>query len=406
MFKMQSNNSSRLYCVHNVPSNVDCSMCRTNEIDYDNRPLYVPSPKLSKAVDNSQFNLPDAFDVPNKQNLNNRTTNAEKLAQIKPNQGTIRVPRTSIMAQSNLSGPNMEPDRTFPGNFQNRAHRFTRSFGWKTKPEESPLAQMQPLPKLVKKPGLLEICLKSTSLDKFKFFFYKDLFQIFAGQPINFVSAVQEIQLTIVGNGPEQVKMKIISTSVGHRALCVRMIYSTFLILQSFIRRKLLILNFCCPSTLNYSTIRFNRLNVKRRRFQKFHQAQKRQVKKLLSQKIISYLISQSPMKAGIRLRQSSMKRAHIRLISRTEAKTCEKGNRQDPVERLRTKAREENQEEDIDDRRIVRKENPMCRRRVQKRNQDVHEINQEQNVNVLFKMSPLVSMTETIDYRVLCQIL
>lgn len=53
------------------------------------------------------------------------------------------------------------PTKSFPGDFQKHAHRFTRSFSWKTKPEESSFAHMQPLPKLIKRPGYTEICCKS-----------------------------------------------------------------------------------------------------------------------------------------------------------------------------------------------------------------------------------------------------
>lgn len=56
--------------------------------------------------------------------------------------------------------------KPFPGDFQKHAHRFTRSFSWKTKPEESSFAHMQPLPKLIKRPGYTEICCKSLIKEK------------------------------------------------------------------------------------------------------------------------------------------------------------------------------------------------------------------------------------------------
>ena len=58
------------------------------------------------------------------------------------------------------------PTKPFPGDFQKHAHRFTRSFSWKTKPEESSFAHMQPLPKLIKRPGYTEICCKSSIQDE------------------------------------------------------------------------------------------------------------------------------------------------------------------------------------------------------------------------------------------------
>ena len=82
---------------------------------------------------------------------------------IQTKNGLVRVPRSTLM----MDQPPMEEStaahatKNFPGDFKNHAHRFTRSFSWKTKPEQPSFARMEPLPKLIKRPGYTEICCKS-----------------------------------------------------------------------------------------------------------------------------------------------------------------------------------------------------------------------------------------------------
>lgn len=102
---IKTDGQSRLFCIHSIPTDLHCSDCEKLDGNSRNRFLNVSQPKSINNVD-------------------------------------------KIKA-------------TFPGDFKSHAHRFTRSFSWKTKGEESPFAQMQPLPKLIKKPGYVEICLKS-----------------------------------------------------------------------------------------------------------------------------------------------------------------------------------------------------------------------------------------------------
>lgn len=178
---LQADAQTRLYCAHYIPSDVECPECRSKEKDYANRPLYaplyVPLPKLPTALDDAQLKLPSHFYVPQNEPLgSSKTTNnvlSDDYIEIHTNKGTVRVPRSALVHRSGLTGantnnypsagesPNCNAPPNFPGHFENRAHRFTRSFSWKTKPAESPFAQMQPLPKLIKKPGYLEICFKS-----------------------------------------------------------------------------------------------------------------------------------------------------------------------------------------------------------------------------------------------------
>ncbi|CAF4282262.1 unnamed protein product, partial [Adineta steineri] len=93
--------------------------------------------------------------------------------EIKTKNDIIRVPQSTLVRRSHLNESNTynkqfltknsarNSQEIFPGDFQNHAHRFTRSFSWKTKPEELPYAQMQPLPKLIKRPGYVEMCCKN-----------------------------------------------------------------------------------------------------------------------------------------------------------------------------------------------------------------------------------------------------
>jgi hypothetical protein len=180
---------SRLYCYHYVPSNIDCSECRQVEVDYNNRPLYaplyVPLPNLPTVLDNSQLQLPTTFYVPlaEKADGQKRSDGSSKVSmrddciEIDTNKGTVRVPRSTLIYRSRLNAsrvnassfpmgvPICDSPDSFSGDFQKHAHRFTRSFSWKTKPEEPPFAHMQPLPKLIKRPGYVEICCKSRMID-------------------------------------------------------------------------------------------------------------------------------------------------------------------------------------------------------------------------------------------------
>ena len=150
---------SRLFCVHHIPSDIDCVECQKSEKDYPNRSLYAPLSKLSKALNQSQLKLPETFYVPMN---SSKVSTQENCVNIETNQGLLRVPRSALISRSKIDGSNTGNSQgTFPGAFQKQAHRFTRSFSWKTKPEESPFIHMQPLPKLVKKPGYAEICFKS-----------------------------------------------------------------------------------------------------------------------------------------------------------------------------------------------------------------------------------------------------
>ena len=182
---LKSRDQSRLYCAHYIPSNIDCPDCHSIEKDYANRPLYAPLyislRNLPNALDNSQIILPNAFYVPFNEELNNRKTknkcsyylSSDDCIEINTKNGIVRIPRSTLIHQSRLNEPvlnnnqsltkssNCNSEQIFPGDFQNHAHRFTRSFSWKTKPEEPPFAQMQPLPKLIKRPGYVEICCKS-----------------------------------------------------------------------------------------------------------------------------------------------------------------------------------------------------------------------------------------------------
>jgi hypothetical protein len=156
---------SRLYCAHYVPSNIDCPNCHSIEKDYRNRPLYaplyVPLANLPNALDNLQLKLPNTFYVPLNARSNNQTKSNDishdGYVEIKTKNGIVRVPRSTLVHQSSTCNA----QQTFPGDFDKHAHRFTRSFSWKTKPEELSFAQMQPLPKLIKRPGYLEMCCKS-----------------------------------------------------------------------------------------------------------------------------------------------------------------------------------------------------------------------------------------------------
>ncbi|CAF3576137.1 unnamed protein product [Adineta steineri] len=173
---LKTDAQSRLYCVHYVPSNIDCSDCHSTEKDYLNRPLYaplyIPLPNLPTVLDNSQLKLPSNFYVPfNNQKRNDALSN--DCIEIKTKNDIIRVPQSTLVHRSHLNESNTynkqfltknsacNSQEIFPGDFQNHAHRFTRSFSWKTKPEELPYAQMQPLPKLIKRPGYVEMCCKN-----------------------------------------------------------------------------------------------------------------------------------------------------------------------------------------------------------------------------------------------------
>ncbi|CAF2510278.1 unnamed protein product [Rotaria sp. Silwood2] len=182
---LQTDTQTRLYCVHYIPANIDCSDCRSTEKDYKNRPLYaplyVPLPKLPTVLDNSQLKLPNAFYVPFNENPNNQKPKnnssnyllSDDCVEINTKNGIVRVPRSTFVQYSSLNESNKSNNQLstknstcnsqqiFPGDFQKHAHRFTRSFSWKTKPEEPPFAQMQPLPKLIKRPGYVEICCKN-----------------------------------------------------------------------------------------------------------------------------------------------------------------------------------------------------------------------------------------------------
>lgn len=162
---IKTDGQSRLYCAHYVPANIDCSNCHSIEKDYKNRPLYmplyVPLHNLPNVLDNSQLKLPNTFYVPTNARSNNQTNLNElphgDYVEIKTKNGAVRVPRSTLVHRSTTCNA----QSSFPGDFDKHAHRFTRSFSWKTKPEESSFAQMQPLPKLIKRPGYLEICCKS-----------------------------------------------------------------------------------------------------------------------------------------------------------------------------------------------------------------------------------------------------
>ncbi|CAF0896298.1 unnamed protein product [Rotaria sordida] len=182
---LQTDTQSRLYCVHYVPANIDCSDCHSTEKDYKNRPLYaplyVPLPNLPTVLDNSQLKLPNAFYVPFNENPNNQKSKnnssnyvlLDDCVEINTKNGIVRVPRSTLVQRSCLNESNKHNNQLstkksicnlqqiFPGDFQKHAHRFTRSFSWKTKPEEPPFTQMQPLPKLIKRPGYIEICCKN-----------------------------------------------------------------------------------------------------------------------------------------------------------------------------------------------------------------------------------------------------
>ena len=178
---LKADGHSRLFCAHYVSSDVECPECRSKEKDYANRPLYaplyVPLPKLSTALDEAQLKLPSTFYAPQNETFSSpKTSNVpfngcvpNDCLEIQTNKGTVRVPRSALVHRSQLAGSigescNAAPN--FPGPFENRAHRFTRSFSWKTKPEESPFTRMKPLPKLIKKPGYLAICFKSQSSNR------------------------------------------------------------------------------------------------------------------------------------------------------------------------------------------------------------------------------------------------
>jgi hypothetical protein len=178
---LKADTQSRLYCVHYVPSTTDCPDCHSTEKDYLNRPLYaplyVPLPNLPTVLDNSQLKLSSTFYVPFNEKANNQKSPnyflSDNCVEIKTKNGIVRVPQSTLVHRSHLNespihnnqfstrNSSCNLSQTFPGDFQNRAHRFTRSFSWKTKPEEPPYAQMQPLPKLIKRPGYVEICCKS-----------------------------------------------------------------------------------------------------------------------------------------------------------------------------------------------------------------------------------------------------
>jgi hypothetical protein len=177
---LKTENASRSYCIHYTPSNIDCPLCRSTEKDYANRPLYaplyVPLTQLSKVLDESQLKLPHSFYVPFGEKHNQTMSNgpsSEGPIDIATTGGTVRVPRSALIQASGLTGSSTplaqsgrdsgacQPHSTFSGDFQKHAHRFTRSFSWKTKPEASPFAHMQPLPKLIQKPGYTEMCCKS-----------------------------------------------------------------------------------------------------------------------------------------------------------------------------------------------------------------------------------------------------
>ncbi|CAF0794718.1 unnamed protein product [Rotaria sp. Silwood1] len=182
---LQADSQSRLYCAHYIPADIDCSDCRSTEKDYKNRPLYaplyVPLPNLRTVLDNSLLKLPNAFYVPFNENPNNQKPKnnssnyllSDDCVEINTKNGIVRVPRSTLIQRSCLNESNKNnyelskknsrcnSQQIFPGDFQKHAHRFTRSFSWKTKPEESPFVQMQPLPKLIKRPGYVEICCKN-----------------------------------------------------------------------------------------------------------------------------------------------------------------------------------------------------------------------------------------------------
>ena len=172
---LKSENASRSYCIHYTPSDIDCPLCRTTERNYANRPLYaplyVPVTQLRNVLDSSQLKLPNTFYVPldeksndsqPTQTMSNRPS-SEDCIDVTTAGGNVRVPRSALIQASGLTGSSTPA--TFPGDFQKHAHRFTRSFSWKTKPEASPFAHMQPLPKLIQKPGYTEMCCKSQSSD-------------------------------------------------------------------------------------------------------------------------------------------------------------------------------------------------------------------------------------------------
>jgi hypothetical protein len=190
---LKTDAQSRLYCIHYVPSNTDCPDCRLTETDYINRPLYaplyVPLPNLPTVLDNSQLKLPNTFYIPFNEKTNNSKGNqdlsnsllSDDCIEIKTKQGIVRMPRSTLIHRSRSNGfttntnhfstenSTCNPQQTFPGDFEKHAHRFTRSFSWKTKPEESSFAQMQPLPKLIKRPGYVEMCCKSQINNKLIF---------------------------------------------------------------------------------------------------------------------------------------------------------------------------------------------------------------------------------------------
>ncbi|CAF1344638.1 unnamed protein product [Rotaria sp. Silwood1] len=149
---------SRLYCVHYVPSNIDCPDCRLTEKDYINRPLYaplyVPLPNLSTVLDNSQLKLPNTFYVPFNEKNNNFTRSllSDDCVEIKTKNGIVRIPRSTFVHRSRLNesptynnqlstkSSACNSQQAFPDDFQKHSHRFTRSFSWKTKPEEPPFS--------------------------------------------------------------------------------------------------------------------------------------------------------------------------------------------------------------------------------------------------------------------------
>lgn len=238
---IKTDGQSRLFCTHSIPSDLACPQCEKQEKDYQNRPLYASLTASNSRLHQSPARSFNTFYVPMTDKVNRaRTFINDDCVNIESNQGVMRVPRSKVEA---CDEGNVQARTTFPGDFQNHAHRFTRSFSWKTKPEESPFAQMQPLPKLVKKPGYGEICFKSR-MDRLHV--RSSMFlKIFVGQRISSVSAAVEIQRKVVANGRNRLVNMIILMRVGPRVLSVRMMPFEFSTLQLSITRKSSIRN-CC----------------------------------------------------------------------------------------------------------------------------------------------------------------
>ncbi|CAF1653652.1 unnamed protein product [Didymodactylos carnosus] len=159
---LKSYAQSKLCCGHNIPADIACRQCAETTVDYHNRPLYapmyIPLNEMNSAIDNSTLQLPTTFYVPvNKQMLSTNTFHTrDECVEINTNKGIVRLPRSSIVQRNQLPNNCHE----FPGDFKKHAHRFARSFGWRTK-QDIAYQTMAPLPKLVKKPGYVEICCKS-----------------------------------------------------------------------------------------------------------------------------------------------------------------------------------------------------------------------------------------------------